>query len=177
MIRGQIGAPRTSFRTVKLISWRGGFQILVLVAALVAMAQLALAAGGDDSLIAGAQPVRSSGVHRPERLTDGEVATRGDFWKTDRTSVFRSPDAFVVYDLGQDRTIHAAYLMGDNNDTYTLSVSKDDVHYDTLWESSPVGGRGLQPRLNDRLDGTGRYLRVTARGGGFPSVGWRLLTR
>jgi hypothetical protein len=125
------------------------------------------AEGGSDapSLIAGRLPVRSSGVHRPVRLTDGQVATRGDHWKTDRTSVFRSPSAFIEYDLGQDLPIHAAYLMGDNNDTYTLSISKDGVHFDKLWDAGPVGGRGLQPRLADNLDGTGRYLRVTAAGG------------
>ncbi len=127
----------------------------------------AAAADGAEvtSLIAGRLPVRSSGVHRPERLTDGQVATRGDHWKTDRTSVFRTPDAFIEYDLGQDLPIRAAYLMGDNNDTYTLSISKDGVHYDKLWDAAPVGGRGLQPRFTDRIEGTGRYLRVSAAGG------------
>ncbi|MBX3126527.1 MAG: hypothetical protein KF718_07405 [Polyangiaceae bacterium] len=150
--------------------WGRALALLCLAGLLVtSLVTLATPAGAQEdsstNLLAGRLPIRSAGVPRAERLTDGLAATFGDHWKTDRTAVFHSTGSFVEFDLGEVVALRAAYLLADNNDTYSLSVSKDGEAWSPLWEAGPASGRGLQPRTNDRLDAEARYLRITASAG------------
>ena len=139
--------------------------VLWIAAFLVAWPTQAPAQTAGVNLLSGRLPVNASGVARAERMTDGVAAVRGDHWKTDRTAIFRSNTAFVEFDLGEELPITYGYLLGDNNDTYTLTISSDGASFAPLWEAVPTGGSGLQPRLTDSLNATGRYIRITAKGG------------
>lgn len=124
-----------------------------------------VASGSTDDLLLGLSPSRVSGARRVSCLTDGVVGVRGDLWKSNLTSVFSSSSAFVEYDLGVSKPIRAAYVQGDNNDTYIITVSEEGETYRTLWTAGPSTQPGLQPRSNDSLDGRGRYVRISATGG------------
>ena len=100
-----------------------------------------------------------------QRLTDGTAAKEGAFWDTELTTRFPSPGSFVVYDLGSEQPIAAAWLQGDNNDVYELALSSDGEHFETLWRAGPQSGAGLRGRETSELKGKGRYLRVSASGG------------
>jgi hypothetical protein len=145
-----------------------GFLLIVLAAVLPGCerAKSTLGLGSDsDSLLYQKRPVRSVGVRRDAQLTDNVVAPRGDFWKSELTAIFSSSQSFADWDLGQPTHIAAAYVQGDNNDTYAISISDDGKTFRPLWEGRPVGGGGLQPRYTDTLDATARYVRVMAFGG------------
>jgi hypothetical protein len=133
---------------------------LVLGAAVSARAQ-----GPKSNLLLGKKPARSKGVPNAGRLTDGTAARDGSFWDTDLTARFTTPDAFVVYDLGSEQHVGAAWLQGDNNDIYELDVSADGEHFTPAWRAGPQPGAGLRARQSDQLDANGRYLRISASGG------------
>jgi hypothetical protein len=126
--------------------------------------------GVQGDLLAGASPSRSTGVTHPQRMTDGIIATEGDFWHTDQTSVVGGRGA-VVWDLGRVQEIHCGVLQGDNNDVYELTGSQDGATFAPLWTAEPIGKPGMQMRLSQHIDKAARYVRLTARGGdGFYSV-------
>ncbi|MEZ4226423.1 MAG: hypothetical protein R3B13_36090 [Polyangiaceae bacterium] len=146
-------------------AWLLGACLVWLAASVIGWSTPAGAQTSAANLLAGRLPVRSEGVTRAERLTDGLAAVRGDHWNTDRTAVFKSSASFAEYDLGEEVTVTAGYLIADNNDTYSITISKDGSAYAPLWEAGSTGGRGLQPRLVDNLSGNGRYVRITATSG------------
>jgi len=117
------------------------------------------------SLLAGKQPAEARQVERAQTLTDGSATPEGASWNTSRTAVLEQEGALVVYDLGAVRQIRAAWLQGDNNDSYILSVSEDGRTYRPLWTARPVQSGGNRARWSENLHGSGRYLRLTARGG------------
>ena len=121
--------------------------------------------GPDAGLVRGKAPVRSSGVTHLDRLTDGIAAMPDDPPRTELTSLFRSPAAFVVYDLGAETRVACTAVDADGDDAYALAVSTDGVSFTPLWTAPPTGDRGVQPRWARGLEGKGRYLRVTASGG------------
>jgi hypothetical protein len=143
--------------------------VLVLVAVVLpgcARAKSTLGLGGEsESLIHGKPPSKHSGLRREASLTDNVIAPRGDFWKSERTTIFSSAAAFAEWDLGQPTSIAGVYLQGDDNDIYVVSVSDDGQAYRQLWEARPVGGGGLQPRSTMELGATARYVRVVATSG------------
>jgi hypothetical protein len=139
--------------------------LLVLCLVLATLCATQAAAAGEENLLAGRQPLRESGVQRASVLTDGMRASPGDFWNTDLTAILGGARAFVEYDFGRATPIVAAYLQGDNNDDYVLSVSEDGAKFQTLWRSGPHEGVGLQERHVADLEGHGRYLKIAARGG------------
>jgi hypothetical protein len=118
----------------------------------------------EESIALGA-PSDSAGVKRAERMTDGHRALEGAPWNADSAALFSGPRAFVVYDLGGVTPIEAAYLQGDNNDTFVLEVSDDGARYTHLWTAPSVGGNGLRIRASSRLEARGRFIRVRAKGG------------
>jgi hypothetical protein len=122
-------------------------------------------AAADDNLLARKAPQSAAGVDRAERLTDGTAAPAGDFWKTDLTATFRDAQAYVVYDLGAVVPIAAAWLQGDNNDTYAIEVSRNGDQYQTLWKAGPEPAAGLRARHQRGLTGEGRFVRISAAGG------------
>ncbi|MFI5309207.1 MAG: discoidin domain-containing protein, partial [Polyangiales bacterium] len=117
------------------------------------------------SLLAGRAPMRQVGVRNAAVLTDGVIAPAGDAWSTDVTAIFDSQNAFVEYDLGRSSKISAAFLQGDNNDSYLVQISNDGSSYTDLWVAGPADGAGLRARSTASLSGSGRYVRVRVRGG------------
>jgi hypothetical protein len=117
------------------------------------------------NVLAGRAPVQSANVARARALTDGIAARAGDDWMTELTAHFDGAGAFVEYDLGTSHSFSAAFLVGDNNDEYTVVVSEDGVNYVPVWVAPPRAEGGQQPRSSDELGGRGRYVRVSPGNG------------
>jgi hypothetical protein len=121
--------------------------------------------GPEAGLLRGKSPVRSHGVTHVDRLTDGIASSPDDPPRTELSSVFASPDAYVVYDLGADTLIGCAAVIADGDDRYTIALSRDGATFAPLWSAPATEDRGMQPRAAHDLAGTGRWLRLTASGG------------
>lgn len=128
--------------------------------------------GAHGDLLAGKRPIRSAGASHAGRVTDAQIATEGDFWRTDVTSVVAG-DGALTWDLGSTQAIRCAFLQGDNNDWYEIAGSADGENFSALWSANPVLGKpGMQPRTTQGLQASTRFVRLTAHGGdGFYSVG------
>ena len=137
---------------------------LILLASALAVtgARPARAAG---NLLAGLSPSHTSGVSNVRVLTDDLAAFEGAEWNTTVAAVFESERAFVEFDLGRSVKISAAYLQGDNNDEYLLSISEDHSSFTPLWTAASRSEAGLRERWSDGLSGQGRWVRVGVRGG------------
>jgi hypothetical protein len=122
-------------------------------------------AQGASNLLAGKRPSRTSGVANVTVLTDGVGAFEGDDWNTTVAAVFASDRAFVEFDLGRNVKISAAYLQGDNNDEYVITVSEDRTSFVPLWIAPPRNEAGLRERWSDGLSGQARWVRLGVRGG------------
>jgi len=120
--------------------------------------------GPEAGLLRGRAPARAAHVTHVDRLTDGIAAAPDDPPRTELTSLFASPEAFVVYDLGGDTPIDCAAIDAAGDDLYTLAVSGDGVAFTPLW-TAPRTDPGMQPRAARDLHGRGRYLRLSAAGG------------
>ena len=148
-----------------------------LIFALIWMGCLRAASQAEPSaiqtdLLAGRSAIKASGVLNAGRVNDGVLSQDGDFWRTDVTSVFESPTAYLEYDLGQSAPIRNALIQADNDDRYTLSISDDGQRWRTLWVADQAHGRGMQTRSTEEVDGVGRFVRIMASGGdGNYSVG------
>ena len=121
--------------------------------------------GPEAGLLRGTSPARSAQVTHVDRLTDGIASALDDPPRTQLTSLFSSPEAFVVYDLGADTAVECAAVVADGDDAYTVSLSSDGVAFAPLWTAPPAGDPGMQPRAGRALRGRGRYLRLAASGG------------
>jgi hypothetical protein len=139
--------------------------VLSLLVALAVSLALGRADAAPGNLIAGSKPARIEGVRNAAVLNDGYRASDGDDWNTTLTAVFATGRSFVDYDLGKSTQVVAAYLQGDNNDRYVLSISDDGQRYREIWVAQPVDRPGLQARSSNAVRGFGRYLRVSAREG------------
>src|SRR5262245_33291145 len=101
-----------------------------VVAAFLLLGALACSRGGRSvNLIDGKPPARVDGVTKPQLLTDGRQAAEGEAWDAPAAAILQSERAFVDYDLGQPAPIDSAYLQGDNNDEYVVSVSDDGTTF------------------------------------------------
>jgi hypothetical protein len=114
----------------------------------------------EGNLLAEAKLVASRGVSSPERLTDGVAAFDGATWKTQLSTRFADLDAFVTFDLGEEREIVAIYLQGDNNDRYEIALSKDGQKFEPVWVAAEQRHGGLQGRSTKELHAGGRYVRL-----------------
>ena len=122
------------------------------------------AVAGEGNLLAGKFPSKVEGVTEPVRMTDGIASPEGDEWKSTRTSII-APNGFAVWDLGEVKPLRAAMLQGDNNDDYLLESSVDGAEWKPLWRVHTVNDAGLRLRMVRDLGGSGRYLRLSAKGG------------
>jgi hypothetical protein len=118
-----------------------------------------------ENLLTGKTPVRADGIANAQLLTDGRQAGEGEDWNVPAASILQSESAVVEFDLGQSLPIAAAFLQGDNNDEYVVSVSDDGTNYRELWIARPVPAAGLRGRSAEGLAGQGRWIRLSARGG------------
>jgi hypothetical protein len=145
---------------------------LVVTAWLVALAcvfiafsaKKALAEEGPEELIGGKEPIASQGVKRIKELTDGRVATEGDFWLTNLTTVFANDKAYAIYDLGGPQPIRCIFLQGDNNDSYQVDGSINGDKFFPMYIGMPTEGAGMRQRF-ERIVATARFVRVHAHGG------------
>ena len=138
---------------------------LLLLSVVAWATSAARPARADDNLLSGRRPSTSSGVSNGRALTDGAGAFEGEEWNTSVAALFSSERAYAEFDLGASVPITAAYLQGDNNDEYDVSVSEDHTSFVPLWTAEPRPEAGLRERWTDRLSGHGRWVRLTVRGG------------
>jgi len=154
-------------RRASSCAWLGG-STLLLVLCLPALSSPAPAhADAPTNVLAGKVQVRASGVRRADAMVDGLVAEDGSHWKTRLSCVFLDASSSVVFDLGAPRTIDAARLSGDANDSYVVELSRDGRTFQPLWSALPTprARSGMQTRVGRQLAGSGRYVRVRAQGG------------
>lgn len=143
---------------------------------ILALATILAGCSGDfgksqGNVLAGLAPTKVSEVARAAVITDGTAARSGDDWMTELTAHFTSLGSFVEYDLGSPSSFTAAYLAGDNDDEYVVSVSDDGVQFAPLWVAPSRQDRGQQARTADDLHGSGRYVRIApSRGDGHFSL-------
>ena len=129
------------------------------------------ASGSAQNLLAGKKPIRANVHRRLDALTDGRRGREGDPWKSQLMTPFDGRESEVVYDLGADVPIVAAWLQGDNNDTYELEISSDGNKFSPLWSVPAQRNGGLRIRSTTSLEGHGRYLKLHPRSGdGFFGV-------
>jgi hypothetical protein len=129
------------------------------------------AVSANGNLLFHLRPLRSDAHRRVDQLTDGRKGREGDSWKSLATVPLAGRDTYVVYDLGKPTPIAAAWLQGDNNDTYELEGSTDGVNFDTLWLAPTAHQAGLRTRATTDLHATVRYVRLHPKSGdGFFGV-------
>jgi hypothetical protein len=117
------------------------------------------------------QPIHTDAHRRVDQLTDGRRGREGDSWKSLATVPLGGRDTYVTYDLGQVTPISAAWLQGDNNDTYEVEISSDGEHFVSLWVAPTVHQPGLRTRSTTELHASGRYVRLHPKSGdGFFGV-------
>jgi hypothetical protein len=144
---------------------KSAWAVLLLIGCGGVATRLAGRPGPEAGLLRGTLPSSAKGVRHPDRLTDGIAAMPGDSPRTELTSVFTSPDAYAIYDLGAETLISCGVIVADGDDRYTIALSTDGVAFSPLWQAEPIEDRGLQPRVTRELRGSGRYVRVSASGG------------
>ncbi|MCH2110192.1 MAG: hypothetical protein MK135_12760, partial [Polyangiaceae bacterium] len=124
-----------------------------------------------DGLLFGLEPLKVRGVTRSAVLNDGEVPPLGSRWNSSRTAVFSGRKSQVVWDLGEKKSIQAAAILADNNDTYRISISSDGKDFEEIWSAKPVSKSGLRWRKTTEIDREGRYIQLSpARGDSSLSV-------
>jgi hypothetical protein len=138
----------------------------LLVVGLVLTALLsACHASPSRNLLRGARVAQSGGAVRVERINDGEAAVEGGPWDTTATTRLEGRDAFVVFDLREERALQAIWIQADNNDDYLVEASLDGEHFDVAWRSGTVPRPGMRERFTTDLRTRARFLRLSAAGG------------
>jgi hypothetical protein len=166
--RRDAASPRGSFGRALLALIALSF---LLVGIWPALADQPTPTSEPKNLLAGKQPISATVHRRLDALTDGRRGREGDSWKSQLMTPFDGRSSEVVYDLGADVPIVAAWLQGDNNDTYELEISKDGKNFAPLWSVPISRNGGLRIRTATNLNGHGRYLRLHPRtGDGFFGV-------
>ena len=130
-----------------LISW---------IATPIAAAEPACPAGN----VLSGRAATASGVSRAKAATDGVAPNEGDTWNTSLTAVMAGRAASLTWDLGEPTTLDAFLLQGDNNDTYTISVSDDGKTFTPLWVVPQTPQPGMRTRLHQGANAQARYVRV-----------------
>ena len=158
-------------------SWRSGQGIgpaaRRTTGLLAACLAFAACSGGNDvprpasepNLLQGHLVRQTGGVIRPDQSADGILAPDGDSWDTPLTTILRTPQDNLEFDLGEAKAIDAAFIQADNNDTYTLAGSLDGQAFTPFWVAPAVQSPGVRARNVQNLHARARYVRVTAAGG------------
>jgi hypothetical protein len=150
------------------------FVLLALLGGAVVLSPLAgeaQAQQNDGNLLAGKRPSDTNLGVRVDALSDGKKGREGDGWKSKATTPFKDSSSYVTYDLGSEQDIRAAWLQGDNNDSYGVSISSDGKTFKSLWVAENHRNGGLRTRSTAGLAGRGRYVRLAPLSGdGFFGV-------
>jgi spermidine synthase len=117
------------------------------------------------NLLAGKAPAEQLGVTgNAARITDGAASHEGAAWDAP-TAITFSGGGSITYDLGGPRSVSAAYVQADANDTYRLSGSLDGTpgSYRVLadLENARRFGHGLRGRTARFPPTVVRFLRVS----------------
>jgi len=123
------------------------------------------AACDSTNLLAGKAPVERRNIDGDTaRVTDGAASHEGAGWDSP-TAVTFSGAGSLTYDLGVPRSLSAAYIQADANDTYRLSGSVDGTpgSYQLLaeLENAREHGHGLRSRVARFPPAMVRFLRVS----------------
>jgi hypothetical protein len=113
----------------------------------------------------------TEGVAR--RAVDGQLVTEGTVWNVPAALQLKGTQGQLRIDLREPRELRYLLLQGDDNDSYAIEGSLDDVVYKPVWTAPPATtGQGLRTRhVALPQAATARYLRVRGFGGdGFFSV-------
>lgn len=108
----------------------------------------------------------------PARLQDGALLQEGSPWDS-AGAVKIKAGGKVTIDLRELRSVQHFVLQGDDNDTFHLEASEDDVTYRQIWVARPsTAGQGLRTRFGSLPEPVpARFLRLQPSGGdGFYSV-------
>lgn len=152
------------------------FALLAACLLLVSVSALAgdepeAAPSASGNVLFGRKPSHSDARRRVAALTDGKRGREGDSWKSLATVPLAGSETYVEYDLGKPTHLAAAWLQGDNNDSYEVQSSNDGQRWDTLWVAPSVHQGGLRTRTVNNLSVEARYVRLHPRSGdGFFGV-------
>ena len=131
---------------------------------------------GTENLLAGKLPSQQHELRGDSAVvTDGAAGAEGAPWDAPFAVQLDTRAAYLIYDLGQPRSVSAFLLQADANDSYTISGSLDGTpgSFKPLAEAVNVvdRGHGLRTRLIVEAPATARYLRVgDANGDGSYSI-------
>ncbi|HTQ02694.1 MAG TPA: fused MFS/spermidine synthase [Polyangiaceae bacterium] len=116
-------------------------------------------------LLAGRAPAETDNITgSTAHVTDGAIGHDGAPWDSAEAVTFTGAGS-LTYDLGAPRSLSAAYIQADGNDTYRLSGSLDGTpgSYRPLGEFENVRrlGHGLRGRTLRFAPASVRFLRVS----------------
>lgn len=152
-------------RMARLLQLRRFMKVGAVIVGVWLVAMTACTGSGSADRITLGAPTQSQGISRAERLTDGKRAFEGNEWSSETAAIFRGPNAFAMFDLGEVTPIEAAYIQGDNNDRFVLEASMDGAEFTELWMAETASAPGLRGRWVRDLDRRARFIRLTAIGG------------
>ncbi len=118
-----------------------------------------------SNLLAGKAPVERVNIGSdPALVTNGVIGHEGADWDVPPALTFMGAGS-LTYDLGTPRSVSAAFLQADANDTYRLEGSLDGTpgSYQVLteFENARSRGDGLRERTVRFAPTTLRFLRVS----------------
>jgi hypothetical protein len=121
------------------------------------------------NLLAGKAPIETDNITGDTaRVTDSAIGHDGAAWDAPPAVTFTGAGS-LTYDLGAVRSLSAAFIQADGNDTYRLSGSVDGTpgSYQLLGEFANVRrlGHGLRGRTLRFAPASARFLRVSEGNG------------
>lgn len=95
-------------------------------------------------------------------LSQGLLLDDGGSWNGPGAIILASPASAIVYDFGSERSILSLILQADNNDSYIVETSADQMQWTLAWTAPSIevlqGMRSRWKEFTSPLNA--RYLRV-----------------